>query len=157
MLGAIMSILDITVVSVAQPTFQTEFDATPAQTAWTMTGYTLALASVIPLTGWAADRFGTKRLYMLAVALFAGGSVLCAAADSIETLTAFVEVDPELGDQTLALGAGEAHREEDQLGRELALGALDRLELAVRRTTSTRRSARTLPSSSPRNSVVETA
>jgi MFS family permease len=61
-LGAIMSILDITVVSVAQPTFQQVFDSSPAQVAWTMTGYTLALASVIPLTGWAADRFGTKRL-----------------------------------------------------------------------------------------------
>ena len=66
-LGAIMSILDITVVSVAQPTFQRVFAASPAAVAWTMTGYTLALASVIPLTGWAADRFGTKRLYMLAV------------------------------------------------------------------------------------------
>ena len=42
-----------------------------------MTGYTLALASVIPLTGWAADRFGTKRLYLLAVVLFTAGSVLC--------------------------------------------------------------------------------
>ena len=79
-LGAIMSILDITVVSVAIPTFQQEFDATPAQVAWTMTGYTLALASVIPLTGWAADRFGTKRLYMLALLLFTLGSVACSMA-----------------------------------------------------------------------------
>src|SRR5689334_208504 len=88
-LGAIMSILDITVVSVAQPTFQEEFNASPAETAWTMTGYTLALATVIPLSGWAADRFGTKRLYMLAVLLFAAGSALCALATSIEMLTAF--------------------------------------------------------------------
>ena len=73
-LGAIMSILDITVVSVALRTFQDIFDATPAQVAWTMTGYTLALAAVIPLTGWAADRFGTKRLYILAVVLFTMGS-----------------------------------------------------------------------------------
>src|SRR5699024_5503178 len=69
-LGAIMSILDITVVSVAIPTFQDAFDATYASVAWTMTGYTLALATVIPLTGWAADRFGTKRLFMLALVLF---------------------------------------------------------------------------------------
>ena len=75
-----MSILDITVVSVALQTFQKEFDATSAQVAWTMTGYTLALATVIPLTGWAADRFGTKRLYLLAIVLFTAGSVLCAAA-----------------------------------------------------------------------------
>ena len=76
-LGAIMSILDITVVSIALPTFMGAFDATYAQVAWSMTGYTLALATVIPLTGWAADRFGTKRLYMLALVLFVAGSVLC--------------------------------------------------------------------------------
>ena len=67
-LGAIMSILDITVVNVALPTFQTVFDARHpiaySTVAWTVTAYTLALATVIPLTGWAADRFGTKRLYM---------------------------------------------------------------------------------------------
>ena len=103
-LGAIMSILDITVVSVAQPTFQRVFAASPAQTAWTMTGYTLALAAVIPLTGWAADRFGTKRLYMLAVLLFAGGSALCAAANSIEMLTAFRVLQGLGGGMLMPLG-----------------------------------------------------
>ncbi|WP_122815949.1 DHA2 family efflux MFS transporter permease subunit [Nocardioides pantholopis] len=88
-LGAIMSILDVTVVSVALETFQREFDATTAQVAWTMTGYTLALASVIPLTGWASDRFGTKRLYLIAIVLFAAGSALCALATSLEMLVAF--------------------------------------------------------------------
>ncbi|HTW16266.1 MAG TPA: DHA2 family efflux MFS transporter permease subunit [Nocardioides sp.] len=88
-LGAIMSILDITVVSVALKTFEAEFGATTAQVAWTMTAYTLALASVIPLTGWASDRFGTKRLYLTAIALFAAGSALCAVATSLEMLVAF--------------------------------------------------------------------
>jgi EmrB/QacA subfamily drug resistance transporter len=93
-LGAIMSILDITVVNVALPTFQTEFgspgEPLPYSTvAWTVTGYTLALATVIPLSGWAADRFGTKRLYMMAIALFTFGSVLCAMASSIEMLISF--------------------------------------------------------------------
>src|SRR4051812_8796249 len=88
-LGAIMSILDITVVSVALPTFQTEFNATYAQVAWTMTGYTLALATVIPLSGWAADRFGTKRLYMLALLLFTAGSALCSTADGIGQLVSY--------------------------------------------------------------------
>jgi EmrB/QacA subfamily drug resistance transporter len=103
-LGAIMSILDITVVSVAQPTFQTVFDSSPAQVAWTMTGYTLALASVIPLTGWAADRFGTKRLYMLATFLFTAGSVLCATAGNIETLTAFRVLQGLGGGMLMPLG-----------------------------------------------------
>ena len=48
-----------------------------------MTGYTLALATVIPLTGWAADRFGTKRLYMLALTLFILGSIACGLAWNI--------------------------------------------------------------------------
>ena len=103
-LGAIMSILDITVVSVAQPTFQTTFDSSPAQVAWTMTGYTLALASVIPLTGWAADRFGTKRLYMLAVGLFTAGSVLCASATSIEMLVGFRVLQGLGGGMLMPLG-----------------------------------------------------
>ncbi|MFD8033532.1 DHA2 family efflux MFS transporter permease subunit [Streptomyces sp. NPDC059717] len=103
-LGGIMSILDITVVSVGLRTFQKEFDATSAQVAWTMTGYTLALASVIPLTGWAADRFGTKRLYLLAVTLFAAGSALCAAATSLEMLVAFRVVQGLGGGMLMPLG-----------------------------------------------------
>ena len=103
-LGAIMSILDITVVSVALQTFQDEFNATAAEVAWTMTAYTLALASVIPLTGWAADRFGTKRLYLLAVALFTAGSVLCAAATSLEMLVLFRVLQGLGGGMLMPLG-----------------------------------------------------
>ncbi len=103
-LGAIMSILDITVVSVALNTFQEEFDATAAEVAWTMTGYTLALASVIPLTGWAADRFGTKRLYLIAVALFTAGSVLCATATSLELLVIYRVLQGLGGGMLMPLG-----------------------------------------------------
>ena len=103
-LGAIMSILDITVVSVALRTFQQEFDATTAQVAWTMTGYTLALATVIPMTGWAADRFGTKRLYMLAIFLFTAGSVLCATANSLELLVTFRVLQGLGGGMLMPLG-----------------------------------------------------
>jgi EmrB/QacA subfamily drug resistance transporter len=103
-LGAIMSILDITVVSVALETFQREFEATPAEVAWTMTGYTLALAAVIPLTGWAADRFGTKRLYLLAVLLFTAGSVLCATATSLELLVFYRVLQGLGGGMLMPLG-----------------------------------------------------
>ncbi|MFK3985075.1 DHA2 family efflux MFS transporter permease subunit [Micromonospora sp. NPDC050397] len=103
-LGAIMSILDITVVSVALPTFQTEFGATYAEVAWTMTGYTLALATVIPLSGWAADRFGTKRLYMLALLLFTLGSALCATADSVGELIGYRVLQGLGGGMLMPLG-----------------------------------------------------
>src|SRR4051794_20259238 len=69
-LGAIMSILDTTVVNVAINTLARDFDTELSTIQWIVTGYTLALATVIPITGWAADRFGTKRLYMLSIGLF---------------------------------------------------------------------------------------
>ena len=56
---------------------------------WVVTGYTLALAAVIPVTGWAADRFGTKRIYIASLVLFMLGSALCAAAWSAGSLIAF--------------------------------------------------------------------
>ena len=93
-LGAVMSILDITVVNVALPTFQQVFatngePVSYAHVAWTVTAYTLALATVIPMSGWAASRFGTKRLYMLAITLFTLGSALCATAWTINVLIGF--------------------------------------------------------------------
>src|ERR1700746_2951649 len=63
-LGAVMSILDTTVVNVAINTLASKFHTTLPTIQWVATGYTLALATVIPLSGWIADRFGTKRLYM---------------------------------------------------------------------------------------------
>ncbi|AZG46065.1 DHA2 family efflux MFS transporter permease subunit [Gordonia insulae] len=88
-LGAIMSILDVTVVAVAQNTFQQEFGTDAAGAAWTATGYTLALAAVIPLSSWAASRFGTKKVYLTSLVLFTIGSILCALAWNIGSLVAF--------------------------------------------------------------------
>jgi MFS family permease len=73
-LGAIMSILDTTVVNVAINTLARDFHTSLSTIQWVATGYTLALATVIPLTGWAADRFGTKRLYLTSITLFLAGS-----------------------------------------------------------------------------------
>lgn len=88
-LGAIMSILDTTVVSVAQDTFQKTFDSGAATVAWTATGYTLALAAVIPVAGWAATKFGTKRVYLTSLVLFILGSLACAIAWDITSLVVF--------------------------------------------------------------------
>src|SRR3954453_16234162 len=88
-LGAIMSILDVTVVNVAINTLAKEFQTTLPTIQWVATGYTLPLATVIPLTGWAADRFGTKGLYMISLALFACGSMLSGLAWSAESLIFF--------------------------------------------------------------------
>jgi EmrB/QacA subfamily drug resistance transporter len=88
-LGAIMSILDTTIVNIAIDSLARDFDASITTVQWVATGYLLALATVIPLTGWAADRFGTKRLYITSLVLFVAGSTLCGAAWSIESLIGF--------------------------------------------------------------------
>jgi EmrB/QacA subfamily drug resistance transporter len=89
LLGAIMSILDTTVVNVAIDHLATAFHASLTTIQWVVTGYTLALATVIPVSGWAADRFGTKRIYMWSLALFTLGSVLSGLAWSAESLIFF--------------------------------------------------------------------
>jgi len=89
LLGAIMSILDTTVINVAIDRLAVDFSASLTTIQWVVTGYTLALAAVIPVTGWAADRFGTKRIYLTSLALFMLGSTLCAFAWSAGSLIAF--------------------------------------------------------------------
>ena len=88
-LGAFMAILDVTVVAVAINTLSVRFRTSLETIQWATTGYTLALATVIPLTRWAASRFGTKRLYLAAIATFLVGSALAGTAWSIQTLILF--------------------------------------------------------------------
>jgi EmrB/QacA subfamily drug resistance transporter len=87
--GVIMSILDTTIVNVALQTLSRELDAPLDTIQWVATGYLLALATVIPLTGWMTERFGSKRIWMTSVALFGLGSALCGLAWSAESLIAF--------------------------------------------------------------------
>jgi EmrB/QacA subfamily drug resistance transporter len=89
MLGAIMSILDTTVVNVAIDRLAIDFHSSLTTIQWVVTGYTLSLAAVIPLSGWAADRFGTKRLYLTSLVLFTMGSILSGLAWSAGSLIAF--------------------------------------------------------------------
>jgi EmrB/QacA subfamily drug resistance transporter len=79
-LGAIMTVLDLTVVNVAIPTLGRAFHASIGTIQWVVTGYMLAFASVIPLTGWASERFGAKRVWIASLLLFLVGSALAGAA-----------------------------------------------------------------------------
>jgi EmrB/QacA subfamily drug resistance transporter len=88
-LGMIMSILDTTIVNVALRTLGHDLHSSLAQIQWVVTGYLLSLAAVIPITGWAARRFGAKRVYMTSLVLFTIGSALCAVATSTTELVLF--------------------------------------------------------------------
>jgi EmrB/QacA subfamily drug resistance transporter len=88
--GIFMVILDGTAVNVALPKLQEEFNLLNLSLVqWTVIGYALAQAAVIPLAGWLSDRFGAKKIFLISVALFTIGSGLCALANSVEMLIAF--------------------------------------------------------------------
>jgi EmrB/QacA subfamily drug resistance transporter len=88
-LGSIMSILDTTIVAVALATLGRDFHVSVSTIQWVTTGYLLSLAVVIPVTGWAVDRFGAKRVWILSLVLFIAGSSLCGAAWSANSLIVF--------------------------------------------------------------------
>lgn len=87
--GMIMVVLDTTIVNVALDSLSTDLGATLSTTQWVVTGYLLAVALVIPLAGWAMDKFGAKTVWITSLSLFVIGSALCAAAWNIESLIAF--------------------------------------------------------------------
>jgi EmrB/QacA subfamily drug resistance transporter len=88
-LGMIMSILDTTIVNVALRTLGHDLHSSISEIQWVITGYLLALAAVIPLTGWASRRYGAKRVYLTSLVLFTAGSALCAVAGSTTSLVLF--------------------------------------------------------------------
>ncbi|MGH3534738.1 MAG: DHA2 family efflux MFS transporter permease subunit [Pseudonocardiaceae bacterium] len=88
-IGMFMSVLDTSIVNVAIPTIQTEFGGTTDDVQWVVTGYTLTLGVVVPITAWLGDRVGLKRLYNLALLAFATGSALCGLAGSLNSLVIF--------------------------------------------------------------------
>ncbi|SEM26896.1 DHA2 family efflux MFS transporter permease subunit [Nonomuraea pusilla] len=87
--GAFAALLDTTIVGVAVHTLAGAFSADLAATQWVTTAYLLAVAAVIPATGWAAARFGAGRAWTVSLAVFLAGSVLCGAAWSLPSLVAF--------------------------------------------------------------------
>jgi EmrB/QacA subfamily drug resistance transporter len=102
--GAIMSILDTTIVNVALESLSRDLDAPLSTIQWVATGYLLSLATVIPLTGWAAERFGPRRVWMTVVAGFVATSALCALAWSAESLIAFRVLQGFAGGMIMPIG-----------------------------------------------------
>ena len=102
--GSIMSILDTTIVNVALDTLGRELHSTIANIQWVATGYMLSLAAVIPVTGWAARRFGAKRVYLTSLVLFVAGSALCGVATSSTELIVFRVLQGIGGGMILPIG-----------------------------------------------------
>lgn len=81
-----MTVIDGTMVNVALPTMADEFGVRSNEVEWIAVGYLLAVATVIPAAGWLGDRFGTKRVFVVSLALFTAISGLCGAAQTLDQL-----------------------------------------------------------------------
>jgi EmrB/QacA subfamily drug resistance transporter len=124
--GALMTILDTTIVNVAIKTLGTDFHTSLSTIQWVLTGYTLALSMAIPITGWAVERFGAKTMWLISLVLFISGSVLCGMAWSVGSLIAFRVLQGlgggiimPVGQVMLARAAGP-----DRMGRVMAVVAV---------------------------------
>jgi EmrB/QacA subfamily drug resistance transporter len=87
--GLFMDLLDMTITNVALPTLAKDFNVHTTTVEWVVTAYLLSLAVFIPVSGWAGDRFGTKKTFMFALTVFTCSSFLCGMAWNIESLIAF--------------------------------------------------------------------
>src|ERR1035438_6386344 len=83
-----MESLDTTILNTAVPTIAAAFQVAPLSMKSALTSYTLSLAVFIPISGWVADRFCTRRVFSAAIALFTLGSVLCGLTTNIHSLVA---------------------------------------------------------------------
>lgn len=121
--GMFIVYLDQTVLNVILPTVITAFQSTYPAAQWTITGYTLALAAVIPIAGWLSDRFGAKRIMLLSIIWFGAGSLLCALSSSIEQLVLFRIVQGIGGGMVTPVGLAMIYRlsPTGQIGKVMAM------------------------------------
>jgi EmrB/QacA subfamily drug resistance transporter len=98
MIGAFMASLDSSIVNVSLPSIMSDFGSSTSSIEWIMTGYMLAMAVTMPLTGWIRDRIGYKNLFIASLFVFTSGSLLCGLSWNLPVLV--------LARVIQALGAG---------------------------------------------------
>jgi DHA2 family multidrug resistance protein len=110
MFGIFMIILDSTVVNVAFTTLRREFGATLADAQWVLSIYVLSLGVTTPVSGYLADRFGIKRVYLFGLTVFVIGSFLCGLAPSLGWLIAARALQGFGGGVAQPLGPAQLYR-----------------------------------------------
>lgn len=89
MIAAVLQILDSTIANVAVPHMQTSLGANADTINWVLTSYIVAAAVAMPITGWLAERVGTRRLFIWSVAGFVLSSMLCGMAQNMTSMVIF--------------------------------------------------------------------
>ncbi len=89
MLASLIQILDTTIANVAIPHMQSTLGATSDEISWVLTSYIVAVAVAMPITGWLADRVGSRRLFLASVVGFVLSSMLCGMAQNVTQMVLF--------------------------------------------------------------------
>jgi MFS transporter, DHA2 family, multidrug resistance protein len=122
MIGTFMAVLDATIVNVGLPKIMSSFGVGLDKIEWVITGYMLAMAVMLPTSGWLADRFGYKRMYFLGLFVFTFGSFLCGMSVN-ENMLIVARIIQGLGGGTIQpLGMAIISREFPPEKRGMALG-----------------------------------
>lgn len=121
-IGTFMSILDSSIVNIAIPKMMAVFGVSLDEVKWILTSYTLALGSIIPLTGFLADVFGNKRVYIFALSMFTIGSLLCGFAWSNTSMIVFRVIQAIGGGMIMPIGMSIIYQTFPENERGLALG-----------------------------------
>ncbi|WP_421954071.1 multidrug transporter subunit MdtD [Polaromonas sp.] len=103
-IGFFMQTLDATIVNTALPAMAKSFGESPLRMQSVVVAYSLTMAMLIPASGWVADRFGTRRVYMAAISLFVIGSIACALSGNLSQLVAARVVQGMGGAMLLPVG-----------------------------------------------------
>ncbi len=83
-----MTFLDATIILTSLPQISASFSVTPVEMNLAVTAYLLTMAAFVPLSGWASERFGAKRVFAAAIAAFAAASMVCALAPTLQIFVA---------------------------------------------------------------------
>src|SRR5437764_14435696 len=85
--GRFMALLDVTIVNIAIPSIQSNLHTDLTTVSWVLNAYSLVFAMLLVTMGRFADQFGRKRIFILGMVIFSLGSLLCALAPTMATLT----------------------------------------------------------------------
>lgn len=85
-LGALLEIVDTSIVNVALTQMQASLGVTLAEVGWVVTSYGIANVIILPLSAWLSDRFGKKRFFVFSLAAFTAASMMCGVSNSLWTL-----------------------------------------------------------------------
>src|SRR5436309_12542526 len=88
-IAVFMESLDTTILNTAVPAIAAALQVAPLSMKAVLSSYTLSLAVFIPVSGWVADRYGTRRVFSSAIGLFTIGSILCGISNSIHLLVIY--------------------------------------------------------------------